>query len=45
MGKGTSQTGHELVGEVLEVGKAVSRFRRGDRVSMAYSVSSGRGVG
>lgn len=41
MEKGKSQTGHELAGEVLEVGKAVGRFRRGDRVSMAYSASCG----
>lgn len=41
MEKGKSQTGHELVGEVLEVGKAVGRFKKGDRISMAYSVSCG----
>lgn len=41
MEKGKSQTGHELVGEVLEVGKSVGRFRKGDRVSMAYSCSCG----
>lgn len=41
MEKGRSQTGHELIGEVLDVGRAVSRFRRGDRVSMGYSVSCG----
>ena len=39
--KGKSQTGHELVGEVLDVGKTVGRFKRGDRVSMGYSVSCG----
>ncbi|MBI5921799.1 MAG: alcohol dehydrogenase catalytic domain-containing protein [Betaproteobacteria bacterium] len=41
MEKGKSQTGHELVGEVLDTGKAVGRFKRGDRVSMGYSVSCG----
>lgn len=41
MEKGKSQTGHELLGEVLEVGKRVGRFKKGDRVSMAYSASCG----
>lgn len=41
MDKGRSQTGHELIGEVLEAGRAVSRFKPGDRVSMGYSVSCG----
>ncbi len=41
MEKGKSQTGHELVGEVLDVGRGVGRFKRGDRVSMAYSASCG----
>lgn len=41
MDKGKSQTGHELVGTVVEVGRSVGRFRRGDRVSMAYSCSCG----
>lgn len=41
MARGQSQTGHELVGEVIEVGASVGRFRRGDRVTMAYSVSCG----
>lgn len=41
MEKEKSQTGHELVGEVLDVGRAVGRFKRGDRVTMAYSVSCG----
>jgi alcohol dehydrogenase len=41
MDKGKSQTGHELIGTVIEVGKLVSRFRKGDRVSMAYSCSCG----
>lgn len=41
MKKGQSQTGHELVGEVLDIGKAVGRFKRGDRVTMGYSASCG----
>lgn len=41
MEKGKSQTGHELIGEVLEVGRSVGRFRKGDRISMGYSVSCG----
>ncbi len=41
MEKGKSQTGHELIGEVLETGRAVARFKPGDRVSMGYSVSCG----
>ncbi|TAM12854.1 MAG: alcohol dehydrogenase [Nevskiaceae bacterium] len=41
MDKGHSQTGHELIGEVLEVGKSVDRFRPKDRISMGYSVSCG----
>ena len=41
MEKGRSQTGHELIGVVREVGKSVGRFRPGDRVSMAYSCSCG----
>ncbi|ABF08193.1 alcohol dehydrogenase [Burkholderia stabilis] len=41
MEKGKSQTGHELIGEVVEVGKSVGRFKQGDRVSMGYSVSCG----
>lgn len=41
MEKGKSQTGHELVGEVLDTGKAVGRFKRGDRVTMGYSASCG----
>jgi alcohol dehydrogenase len=41
MEKGKSQTGHELLGEVLQVGKSVGRFKKGDRVSMAYSCSCG----
>lgn len=41
MEKGKSQTGHELIGEVVDVGKSVGRFRKGDRVSMAYSCSCG----
>lgn len=41
MEKGRSRTGHELIGEVVAVGKAVGRFRPGDRISMAYSASCG----
>lgn len=41
MERGKSQTGHELIGEVVAVGKSVGRFRKGDRVSMAYSCSCG----
>lgn len=41
MEKGKSQTGHELIGEVVAVGRTVSRFRPGDRISMGYSVSCG----
>ncbi len=41
MEKGRSQTGHELIGVVREVGAKVGRFQPGDRVSMAYSCSCG----
>lgn len=41
MDNGKSQTGHELVGEVLETGNSVDRFQAGDRVTMAYSCSCG----
>ena len=41
MEKGKSRTGHELIGEVVDVGKSVGRFRPKDRVSMGYSVSCG----
>jgi len=41
MEKGVSQTGHELCGEVLEVGLNVTKFQIGDRISMAYSCSCG----
>jgi len=41
MEKGRSQTGHELIGEIVETGSDVSRFNVGDRVSMAYSCSCG----
>ena len=44
MARGESQTGHELVGRVLEVGRRVGRFRPGDRISMGYSVSCGHCV-
>lgn len=41
MKRGESRLGHELSGEVVEVGREVGRFKPGDRVSMAYSVSCG----
>ncbi|HIJ64145.1 MAG TPA: alcohol dehydrogenase catalytic domain-containing protein [Rhodospirillaceae bacterium] len=41
MEKGKSQTGHELIGKVIAVGRSVGKFRAGDRVSMAYSCSCG----
>ena len=41
MEKGRSQTGHELVGEVVEIGSEVGKFKPGDRVTMAYSCSCG----
>ncbi|ADG06751.1 alcohol dehydrogenase [Kyrpidia tusciae] len=39
--RGKSRLGHELSGEVVEVGKAVGNFKPGDRVTMAYSASCG----
>lgn len=41
MDRERSRTGHEVYGEVVEVGGAVTNFRAGDRVTMAYSVSCG----
>ncbi|MER3439202.1 MAG: alcohol dehydrogenase [Chloroflexota bacterium] len=41
MERGKSRLGHELSGEVVEVGSAVGNLRPGDRVTMAYSVSCG----
>ncbi|MCF6193099.1 MAG: alcohol dehydrogenase catalytic domain-containing protein, partial [Kangiellaceae bacterium] len=41
MDKGRSQTGHELVGVIKDVGKSVSKFKKGDRISMGYSCSGG----
>ncbi len=41
MERGRSQTGHELVGRVVDVGEHVGRFVSGDRVTMAYSASCG----
>jgi len=41
MDKGRSQTGHELIGEVVAVGKEVGKVKPGDRISMAYSCSCG----
>ena len=42
MERGKSQTGHELIGEVVDTGKTVESFKKGDRVSMAYSCSCGK---
>lgn len=41
MERGKSRLGHELCGEVVEVGKGVGKFKPGDRVTMAYSASCG----
>lgn len=41
MTPGVSRTGHELLGEVLDVGRDVTRLKRGDRISMGYSCSCG----
>ncbi|RAQ94157.1 alcohol dehydrogenase [Thermogemmatispora tikiterensis] len=41
MKRGSSRLGHELSGEVVEVGSAVGAFKPGDRVTMAYSASCG----
>lgn len=41
MRHGESQLGHELAGEVVAVGAGVTKFRPGDRVTMAYSASCG----
>ena len=41
MEKGRSQTGHELIGRVLETGSSVGKFKVGDRISMGYSCSCG----
>ena len=41
MERGKSRLGHELSGEVVAVGAEVGKFRPGDRVTMAYSVSCG----
>jgi alcohol dehydrogenase len=41
MERGRSQTGHELVGTVVECGGDVAKFRPGDRVTMGYSCSCG----
>jgi len=41
MDKGKSQTGHELVGTVVECGSEVSGLQPGDRVTMGYSCSCG----
>jgi alcohol dehydrogenase len=41
MEKGRSQTGHELIGTVREVGSTVGKFKAGDRISMGYSCSCG----
>ncbi|MBS4730372.1 alcohol dehydrogenase catalytic domain-containing protein [Mycobacterium sp. SM1] len=39
---GHTTLGHEICGEVVEVGSAVSQFAVGDRVTFPYSVSCGR---
>jgi threonine dehydrogenase-like Zn-dependent dehydrogenase len=39
---GHTTLGHEICGEVVEVGSAVTQFKVGDRVSFPYSVSCGR---
>jgi alcohol dehydrogenase len=41
MERGHSPTGHELCGEVVEIGSGITKFKPGDRVSMAYSCSCG----
>jgi alcohol dehydrogenase len=41
---GHTTLGHEICGEVVEVGSSVSRFAVGDRVTFPYSVSCGRCV-
>lgn len=41
MTRGSSRLGHELSGEVVEIGSAVGTFKPGDRISMAYSASCG----
>ncbi len=41
MDRGHSRLGHELCGEVVEVGNRVQTLRPGDRISMAYSASCG----
>jgi len=41
MEKGKSQTGHELIGEVVDTGATVEKFKKGDRITMAYSNSCG----
>ncbi|GAA4865032.1 alcohol dehydrogenase catalytic domain-containing protein [Pseudonocardia benzenivorans] len=38
---GRTSLGHELAGEVVEVGSNVSRFRVGDRITVPYSISCG----
>lgn len=39
--RGYSTVGHELAGRVLDVGGGVTRFKRGDRVTMPYAASCG----
>ncbi|CAB3394521.1 alcohol dehydrogenase catalytic domain-containing protein [Kyrpidia spormannii] len=41
MAPGESGLGHEMVGTVVEVGPSVTRYRVGDRITAAYSVSCG----
>ncbi|WP_070156816.1 alcohol dehydrogenase catalytic domain-containing protein [Sphingobium phenoxybenzoativorans] len=41
MEKGKSTTGHELIGIVAETASGVTKFKRGDRITIAYSASCG----
>ncbi|HBI04406.1 MAG TPA: alcohol dehydrogenase [Paenibacillaceae bacterium] len=42
MSPGVSGLGHEMVGHIVEVGSEVKRFKVGDRITAAYSVSCGQ---
>ncbi|WP_286885878.1 zinc-binding dehydrogenase [Aneurinibacillus sp. UBA3580] len=41
MSPGKSGVGHEMVGTVVELGPRVTRYKVGDRITAAYSVSCG----